>query len=140
MKKRSTAIGFLVILVLLVVGFLYFTSDHFKDAKLIKEMVPQGEKITEVKEVETDSFISKNFPSVVKVYHVGHEYGAVFTETVGYMGTVRVLSLVDRKGEKIKEIKIISHEDTPQYADPIYEHWFTDRFKNVPMANYLKLV
>ena len=54
------------------------------------------------------------------------------------MGPVEVLAAID--DDKLIGIKILSHEESLDYAEHIEYDYFLDRFKNLPINKYLNLV
>src|SRR5690606_14309983 len=66
--------------------------------------------------------------------------GAFITSGTGYVGTIRTLVVMDNEEERTAGIKILEQGDTPDYADHIKENWFTDRFKDLGLLEYLNLV
>ena len=47
---------------------------------------------------------------------------------------------MDNEKKQIAGIHILEQGDTPDYADPIMESWFTDRFKGLELFEYLNRV
>lgn len=140
MKKRSTAMIFMAFIVVGCLGILWFTNESHAEKKLIEDILPEAGTISEMKDSTEDPFVSKNFPGVQKVYAIDQVPSAVITETVGYQGSIKVLSVLDPKSDQLIGIHVISHEDTPEYADHLYADWFIHRFENLPIAKYLNLV
>lgn len=140
MKKRSTAIFLISLIVVGILVALWFTDESHAEKKLIEEISNNAGAVSEMKGNQDDPFLSENFPAVEKLYAIDGIPSAVITETVGYQGKITVLSVFDPNRGILEGIKVISHEDTPEYADHIYANWFIERFENLPIAKYLNLV
>lgn len=140
MKKNSIYIITLVIFCLIVGVALWYTDDARIEKAMIKEILPEAENIKLMKEVLNDKFIQDNFPAIEKIYSIDGLPGAFITSGTGYVGTIRTLVVMDNKEEKTAGIKILEQGDTPDYADHIKENWFTDRFKDLGLLEYLNLV
>ncbi|MFH1478778.1 MAG: FMN-binding protein [Candidatus Omnitrophota bacterium] len=84
--------------------------------------------------IDGDSFVQKESPCVYyEAYKDKILIGYVFDtkylipDKSGYGGEIEMLLAVD-SGCKIKNIKILSHNETPQYASKIIERGFLDQF------------
>lgn len=119
---------------------MWYTNDTREDKAMIKEIFPNAKEVSLMKEVLEDSFIQENFPAIEKVYSINGAPGAFITSGTGYVGTIRTLIVMDNDEEKISGIKILEQGDTPDYADPIKETWFINRFKDLGLLEYLRLV
>lgn len=140
MKKNKIYIITLLAFILIVSTALWTMSDTRKDKAMIKEIFPQAGQISLMKEAINDTFIQENFPAIEKVYSIDGLPGAFITTGTGYVGTIKALVVMDNKQKKTSGIRILEQGDTPDYADPIMESWFTDRFKGLELLQYLKLV
>lgn len=140
MKKNKIYIITLIVICLVTGLALWFTNDTRKDKSMIKDILPQAEEISLIKEAPNDPFIQENFPAIEKVYSVDGQPAAFITSGTGYVGTIKMLVVMDNKEKKTAGIKILEQGDTPDYADHIKENWFTDRFKGLGLLEYLKLV
>ena len=130
----------LVTFIIIVGAALWITNDTRKEKAMIKGILPKAGKITEIKEAPSDPFVRENFPAIEKVYEIDGLPAAFITSGTGYVGTIRTLVVMDNEQEITSGIRILEQGDTPDYADPIKESWFTDRFKDVALLEYLKLV
>lgn len=130
----------LVTFIIIVGAALWTTNDTRKEKAMIKEILPKAGKITEIKEAPSDPFVRENFPAIEKVYEIDGLPAAFITSGTGYVGTIRTLVVMDNEQEITSGIRILEQGDTPDYADPIKENWFTDRFKDLALLEYLKLV
>jgi len=115
-------------------------NDTRKEKAMIKEIFPKSGKISEMKEALKDPFIRKNFPAIEKVYAIDGVPGAFISSGTGYSGTIKALVVMDNGQKRTSGIRILEQGDTPDYADSIKESWFTDRFKNLELLEYLNLV
>lgn len=130
----------LIVFIIIVGAALWAMNDTRKEKAMIKEILPKAGKITEVKEALSDPFIRENFPAIEKVYGIDGIPSAFIASGTGYVGTIRTLVVIDNEKEKTSGIRILEQGDTPDYADPIKEGWFTDRFRGLTLLEYLKLV
>jgi Na+-translocating ferredoxin:NAD+ oxidoreductase RnfG subunit len=140
MKKNNIYIITLLSFLLIAAIALWVMNDTRKEKAMIKEILPKAGKIIEMKEALKDSFIQENFPAIEKVYGVDGLPAAFITSGTGYVGTIKALVVMDNNTKKTLEIKILEQGDTPDYADPIMEDWFTDRFEGLGLLEYLNLV
>ncbi len=138
--KNKIYIITLLIICLIVGGALWYVNDGRNEKAMIKEIYPGANNIRLIKEVVNDPFIQENFPAIEKVYSINGSPSAFITSGTGYVGTIRTLVVIDSEGKKTAGIKILEQGDTPDYADHIKESWFTDRFKNMGLLEYLRLV
>jgi len=130
----------LIVFIIIVGAALWAMNDTRKEKAMIKEILPKAGKITEIKEALSDPFIRENFPAIEKVYGIDGIPSAFIASGTGYVGTIRTLVVIDNEKEKTSGIRILEQGDTPDYADPIKEGWFTDRFRGLTLLEYLKLV
>lgn len=140
MKKNKIYIITLLIFLVVVSAALWIMNDTQKEKAIIKEILPGADKITEMKEAPEDPFIQENFPAIEKVYNIDGLPSAFITSGTGYTGTIKTLVVIDNEQKKTSGIRILEQGDTPDYADPITEGWFTDRFKGLELLEYLNLV
>jgi Na+-translocating ferredoxin:NAD+ oxidoreductase RnfG subunit len=140
MKKNTIYIITLLVICLVVSSALWIKSDTRKEKALIKEIMPQAGEISLIKDVTKDSFIQENFPAIEKVYSIDGLPGAFIASGTGYVGNIKILVVIDNVERKTLGVRILEQGDTPLYADPIQESWFTDRFKGLELLEYLKLV
>jgi Na+-translocating ferredoxin:NAD+ oxidoreductase RnfG subunit len=143
-QKRIYGILFLFFLVLSIV-IVNLNSEKRKIFAEIEDIYAQKIRIEDVTQTVKDSYITKNFPAVHRIYKVigpgGAEEGKAFlVENVGYTGPITMAVVIDNKTKMTKGIKIIKHTETPEYAKYLTENWFTDRFKGKSTASYLNRV
>jgi len=139
--KRNKIYSIILILLVLVAAFgLWYMNDTRRDIAIIKETYGANIKVELMKEVTEDPFIQDNFPGLEKVYSINGVPAAFITSGTGYEGTIRVLVVIDAEKKETLDIRILEQGDTPFYADPIMEPWFTNRFKGHKLMDYLNLV
>ncbi|MDD4504616.1 MAG: molybdopterin-dependent oxidoreductase [Clostridiaceae bacterium] len=139
--KRNKIYAITLFIFLIVVSAAFWTmNDTRKEKAMIKEILPQAGEISEVKEALNDPFILENFPAIEKVYSIDGLPAAFLTSGTGYVGTIKALVVIDNEQKKTSGIRILEQGDTPDYADPIMESWFTKRFKGLELLEYLNLV
>jgi len=140
MKKNIYYILTLLIIVIIVSAALWFNNDTRKEKALIKQILPQAENIKLVEGILDNSVIQENFPAIEKVYSINDTPAAFVTSGTGYEGVIKTLVVMDTEKKQIAGIHILEQGDTPDYADPIMETWFTDRFKGIGLFEYLNRV
>jgi len=140
MKRNKIYIIILLLFLIIVSSSLWTMNGIRKEKAMIKEIFPKAGKISEMKEALNDPFIGENFPAIEKVYAVDGVPGAFITSGTGYSGTIKTLVVMDNEQKRTAGIRILEQGDTPDYAAPIKEGWFTDRFKNLELLEYLNLV
>jgi Na+-translocating ferredoxin:NAD+ oxidoreductase RnfG subunit len=75
---------------------------------------------------------------VKRAYEVDGEVCAYVVSCVGYNGPIEVLAALD--DDILIGIKVLSHEESPDYAEHIEYDYFLNRFKDLPINKYLNLV
>lgn len=140
MKKRKLYMFFFIVAVVAIAVALQLSSDSHTEKKLIGVMLSGSETVTQNKDLAAETFIKENFPAIKRVYEIDGKPAAFVTETIGYKGKIMILSVLDPDKGVLMGVKVLSHEDTPEYADHIKKKWFLKRFENLPVAHYLKLV
>lgn len=139
--NRNRIYGIMLLtFIAIAAAVLWLQNDTRRETAMIREILPGAGQIKLMKEAAGDPFIRENFPAVIKVYNIDGKPGAFITSGTGYAGTISALVAIDNKQGKTAGVRILEQGDTPLYADPIKESWFTDRFKGVGLHEYLKLV
>ncbi len=140
MNRNKVYSAVLLVFIIVLSAALWLMNDTRKEKAYIKEIVPSAGKIILMREDEKTAFIQENFPAVEKIYSIDGVPGGFVTSGTGYVGTIKTLVVIDNEGKKTAGIRILEQGDTPDYADPIMENWFTDRFRNLDLYEYLRLV
>lgn len=140
MKKNKKYIFIFLAFIVIVAAALWAMSDTRNEKAMIKEILPEAGKISEMKEASQDPFIKESFPAIEKVYSIDGLPGAFITSGTGYEGTIKTLVVMDNLRKRTSGIRILEQGDTPLYADSIAENWFVDRFKDLELLEYLNLV
>lgn len=136
MKNRYGAI---ILIILLVVGTLFFVlNDSSEEEGAVRAFYPDAKKVTLIKGFD-DLYGSLYFPGVKRAYEVDGKTCAYVVSCIGYNGPIEVLAALGQD-DSLLGIQILNHEESPDYADHIEKDWFLDRFKNLPVNNYLNLV
>lgn len=139
MKSKKKYI-ILITLVILIVGTLFYLNDTATEEQLkVRNFYPDAKKITLVKDISDDLFISMNMPAVRRAYEVDGAIKAYIVNCVGYIGPIEVLAAVDDENNELIGIEILSHTETFRYAEHIDSNWFMDRFKSMKADKYLNL-
>ncbi len=139
MKKYRYAI-FIVILLAVIGICLVLPKPTGNELEILKQMLPQYDKITELENIKTDSFINENFPAIKNAYQSNGKIVGFLAKPIGYIGEISIMIALDGDKGIVSGINIISHNDTPDYADHIQEGWFTERFRDKNLSEYLNLV
>ena len=135
--KRKYIIIFL--LMLLVTGSLfYILNDASEEEEAVRFFYPDAKRVILIKDINDDLYSSLYFPGVKRAYEVDGKVCAFVVSCVGYNGPVEVLAALD--DDKLIGIKILSHEESPDYAEHIEYDYFLNRFKDLPINKYLNLV
>jgi Na+-translocating ferredoxin:NAD+ oxidoreductase RnfG subunit len=136
MKKKYIII-FLIILV--VAGSLfYILNDASEEEEAVRSFYPDAKRVTLIKNINDDLYSSLYFPGVKRAYEVDGEVCAYVVSCVGYNGPIEVLAALD--DDILIGIKVLSHEESPDYAEHIEYDYFLNRFKDLPINKYLNLV
>ena len=136
MKNRYIIIIFII---LVIAGSLFYVlNDSSEEEEAVRLFYPDAKRVTLIKGINDDLYSSLYFPAVKRAYEVDGEISAYVVSCVGYNGPVEVLAAID--DDKLIGIKILSHEESLDYAEHIEYDYFLDRFKNLPINKYLNLV
>ncbi|HAE42522.1 MAG TPA: hypothetical protein DCG34_06315, partial [Clostridiales bacterium] len=140
MKNRK--IYYVVIVILLVMVAVTFALNNTvsEGEKKVRTFYPEANKITLVKDIVDDPFITINMPAIRRAYEVDGVVKAYVVSCMGYIGPVELLAAIDDSNGELIGIEILDHIETPSYADHIEDEWFLDRFKNILIDRYLNLV
>ncbi len=138
MKNRYILI---IVIILLVSGSLFFMlNDSSREKEAVRAFYPNAKKVTLVKDIADDLHGSLYFPAVKRAYEVDGKVSAYVVSCVGYNGPIEVLAALDQYNDSLIGIQILSHEESPDYAEHMEYDYFMDRFKNLPINKYLNLV
>lgn len=140
MKKNMIYILTLIIIVTIISAALWLNNDTRKEKALIKEILPTATTIKLIDGALDNLIIKENFPGVEKIYSIDNIPAAFVASGTGYEGIIKTLVVMDNEKKQIAGIHILEQGDTPDYADPIMESWFTDRFKGLELFEYLNRV
>lgn len=140
MKRNRIYIVLLLIIVVVVSGALWYMNDTRKEMAMIKEIFPQAGKIKVIDGALDNPVIKESFPAVEKVFSIDNKPSAFIVSSTGYEGIIKMLVVINSEEEKIAGVKVLVQGDTPLYAGPIEESWFTDRFKEQGLVDYFERV
>lgn len=140
MKKNRIYITMLLLFILIVSAALWINNDTRKEKAVINEILPVAGSIKLMDGALDDPVIQDNFPAIERIYTINDLPAAFIASGSGYEGTIKTLVVMDNEKKQIAGIHILEQGDTPDYADPIKETWFTDRFKNLGLLEYLNRV
>lgn len=140
MKRNRAYAAILLLFLAITSAALWMMNDTRREKAMIGEVFSQASDIKEMKEAMEDPFIQESFPAIEKIFSINGLPAAFITSGTGYVGTIRTLVVMDNEKKRTAGIRILEQGDTPLYADPIKEGWFTDRFKGLELKEYLKLV
>lgn len=140
MKNRKAYLLILAIIVMVVVVAFMLNNTASEEIKKVRTFYPEAKKVTLVKDVVDDPFISINMPAVRRAYEIDGAVKAYVVSCMGYIGPVELLAAIDDANGNLIGIEILNHIETPSYADHIEDEWFIERFKNILIDKYLNLV
>jgi Na+-translocating ferredoxin:NAD+ oxidoreductase RnfG subunit len=140
MKNRKIYLGIIAVLIVLVVVTFSLNNSATEEELKVRAFYPEAKKITLIKDIVDDPFISINMPAVRRAYEVDGVIKAYVVSCMGYIGPVELLAAIDDANGNLIGIEILNHIETPSYADHIEETWFTDRLINILIDKYLNLV
>jgi uncharacterized protein with FMN-binding domain/DMSO/TMAO reductase YedYZ molybdopterin-dependent catalytic subunit len=104
----------------------------------VKTLFPEAKNIQLVSDVSDDLFVAANFPAVQRAYRVDGTLSAYVVSSVGYNGPIDMLVAIE--AGRLKDLMILSHTETEEYAKYIAEDWFLSRFRDKSADHYLNLV
>lgn len=140
MKNRKFYIIFIAI-VLVLVGVLFFLNDTKSEEELkVRYFYPDAKKITLVKDIADDVFISINLPAIRRAYEIDGVIKAYVVSCVGYNGPIELLAAIDDEKDELMGIEILNHIESQRYAEHIEKDWFLSRFKTIIADKYLNMV
>ncbi|MFA9422795.1 MAG: FMN-binding protein, partial [Sedimentibacter sp.] len=140
MKNKRLYLFIIAITTVIVISLFFFKSTASEEEKIVMSFYPQAKSVDLVKNVTDDLYVSLNFPAVKRAYKVDGEIKAYVVNCIGYNGPIEILAALDTESDMLIGIKILSHEESMDYAGYIEENWFLDRFKNLKTNKYLNLV
>jgi len=140
MKRNRVYTAVLIAFIAVTAIALWVMNDTRREKAMIAEVFSQAAEVKEMKEALEDPFIKESFPAIEKVFSINGLPAAFITSGTGYVGTIRTLVVMDNEQKRTAGVRILEQGDTPLYADPIKEGWFTDRFKGLGLQEYLRLV
>ena len=140
MKNRKLYYVVIVILLVMVAVTFALNNTVSEEEKKVRTFYPEANKITLVKDIVDDPFITINMPAIRRAYEVDGVIKAYVVSCMGYIGPVELLAAIDDSNGELIGIEILDHIETPSYAEHIEDEWFLDRFKNILIDRYLNLV
>jgi len=96
-----------------------------------------------VQVLELPESAAEKFPAVKRAFRISAESGEYYAfaaSPLGYKDAVNLLVAIDGYNEEILGIKVLQHNESPEYADYITRDWFIDRFAGKNVGQYLKRV
>lgn len=66
--------------------------------------------------------------------------GGITTSGTGLWGTIELLVLINEETEKIMELKVMHHTETPGLGGRIEEEWFLSQFRDLDYSGSVKIV
>ncbi len=139
MKNRNLYYIVMAITLITVVALFVLQNNASEEEKAVLSFYPEARNAELIKEVTDDLFISLNFPAIKRAYSVDGEIKAYVASCLGYNGPVEVLAAFNSENDTLIGVKILSHEESLDYAEHIEKDWFLDRFKNLLISKYLNL-
>lgn len=140
MKNRRIYFAIIAVLFILVVATFALNNTASEEEKKVLSFYPEAKKVTLIKDIVDDPFISINMPAVRRAYEVDGVIKAYVVSCMGYIGPVELFAAIDDNNGELIGIEILDHIETPSYADHIEDEWFLERFRSVLIDKYLNLV
>ncbi len=131
------------------------TQNQGKEEKIIDTTIQVEEEVAihdilsndaEIENITGDVFeasLEEKFPALKKVFKMVQKEGcdyAFLVSPVGYQGSIDMMIVVNEEKKMTVGIKILHHDETPEYAEYLTQAWFTDRFKDKAVNPYLERV
>ncbi|MDF9409022.1 MAG: electron transport complex protein RnfG [Pelotomaculum sp. PtaB.Bin013] len=118
-------------------------TDRQKEA--FQELLGSDQSIAgaNVKAIELPEEAAKKFPAVKKVFEItagSRKYYAFAASPRGYRSTIDLFILIDGAQKEVTGIKVLRHDETPEYAGSLTREWFLNRFRNKSAGAYLNRV
>jgi Na+-translocating ferredoxin:NAD+ oxidoreductase RnfG subunit len=134
-----------LVIVMLAVAVTRYLAGRDDAAVIIGKLYPEKVKVHEVTEQAKNDFIENNFQAVQRIYLAGDTRGekigyGFLVKTAGYNGPMSIAVGIDGRNNQLLGIKVLEHVETPEYAKYVDETWFTGRFKEKSVSEYLRLV
>lgn len=140
MKNKKLYYIIIALSLIIVVTLFALQNNATEEEKTVLSFYPGAKKAELIKEVTDDLLISLNFPAIKRAYLVDGEMKAYVASCLGYNGPVEVLAAFNSNNDTLIGIKILSHEESLDYAEHIEKDWFLNRFNNLLTEKYLNLV
>ncbi len=121
---------YFVIIAIIVGAAVYVTinnSAYWSEKKIVRSVI--GDSINENLDIIADKYVKEYFPGIERVYS-SSDKSAIITHCLGYKGPVRVLTVIDNAKKQVLSVRILTDNETAEYAEHIKSQWFLDRFAN----------
>lgn len=139
---RNKKLYYIIItLTIIIVGTFFISQNNAsEEEKAVLSFYPGSKRAELIKEFTDDLFVSLNFPAIKRAYRVDGEIKSFVGSCLGYNGEVEVLAAFNSENDTLLGIRILSHEESMDYAEHIEKDWFLNRFKNLLTDKHLNLV
>lgn len=116
-----------------------------RQKEALRELLPSDQEIPDevVQGLELPEETAKKFPAVKKAFSVTcgeRKHYAFLSSPLGYRSAIDLFVLIDGEKNEILGIRVLQHDETPEYGDSLTKDWFLDRFKNKSADRYLNRV
>ncbi|SKC49184.1 FMN-binding domain-containing protein [Maledivibacter halophilus] len=119
---------------IMIIVFLLSSCDS-KIHKEVNEVIQKDQTVNRLSEYEDDT--------IYGVYHVtdGKKEECIqLVSQKGFVDEIKMMVIIDFKEDEIKEIKILSHNESQDYGALLTEKWFLERFKGRETDDILNVV
>lgn len=112
----------------------------------LAELLGAGETAIAEADIQTIALpaeTAEKFPAVQRAFAVisgGRQYYAFASSPLGYRDAVNLFIVIDGEKREVLGVKVMRHNDTPEYADYITRDWFLNRFAGKSTDTYLNRV
>jgi len=137
----------MAVLALIVTGCFSANSKGMtaRQKEALQELLGSDQEIADedIKNVELPEQVAKKFPAVKKVFEINREnqkYYAFASSPLGYRSAIDLFIAIDGEKKEVTGIKVMQHDETPEYAGYMTKDWFLNRFKNKSTGTYLNRV
>lgn len=145
MKNNLRLGGILLFICMIAGGVLSLVNDLTKEviienSKINKNdlayVIEDAEKLRDYEvELSEDSAVKEVYEALKEDEVIGYVFKVT---TKGFHGGVDFVVAI--KEDTLSGMKVLSHSETPGLGSKINEEEFTDKFKNLPIENFIELI
>jgi len=136
-----------VVMALIVTGCFSASSKGMtaRQKEALQELLGSDQEIADedIKSVKLPEKVAEKYPAVKKAFVItcgNRKYYAFTSSPLGYRSAIDLFIAIDGEKKEVIGIKVMQHDETPEYADYLTKEWFLKRFKNKSAGTYLNRV